>query len=117
MSGLFGYDLGDLSSNFDAALSFGSDPSFDTARTAATQTSDAIQSSQPVTSDNGGSWTGFWQNTLGSIVGYAAAKDVAQTRVQNTTAAAQQAAMAGRSNNGLLLIVAAVVGVVLLTRG
>lgn len=112
---LFGYDLGDLSENYDAALSFGSDPSFDTARTAATQTTDAIQSSQPITNDTGGSWGGFWQNTIGSVLGYAAAKDIQQTRVQNTSATQSQAAMQARSSgNGLLLIAAVVVAVVML---
>lgn len=92
-----------LSDTFDAALSFGTDYSFDTPRSADTQTSDAIQSSQPITNDGGQSWSGFWQNTIGSVLGYAAARDQAQAQAANGSVVAQQAAVRGSSGMGGLV--------------
>lgn len=117
----FGFGSADptFSGMFDAAQNFGSGNNFDTSRTADTQTSNAIQSAQPITQDNGGSWSGFWQNTIGSIVGYAAAKDAAQTRVNTGQVAAQTAAVQQRTNGTGMLMVAVIgfVGYLLITRG
>ena len=117
----FGFGSADptLSAAYDAALNFGSGNNFDIPRNADTQTSNAIQSSQPITQDNGGSWSGFWQNTIGSIVGYAAAKDAAQTRVNTGQVAAQTAAVQQRtSGNGMLMLAGlGFVAYLLATRG
>lgn len=51
---------------------------------------DVLQVTQdaPVGSD---SWTGFWQDTVKGVLGYATAKDVAQTRAQAVTQQSQAA--------------------------
>lgn len=96
------YSFGDV---IDTAQGFGSGFEFDTPRNAETATSNAIQSSQPIDGNTGGSWGGFWQNTLGSITGYAVARDMQQRQVQNGSVAVQNAAVQQRtSGNGLLML-------------
>lgn len=55
------------------------------------------------------SWTGFWQDTVKGVLGYATAKDMAQTRSQAVTQQSQAAYRAAQyqqqqGGNGLLML-------------
>jgi hypothetical protein len=70
-----------LQSVFNGALQIGADSSYVTPRTSDTVTGDAINGSVPIDNESGGSWSGFWQDTLKAVVGYQIAKDATKHSV------------------------------------
>jgi hypothetical protein len=83
----------DLSSVFGTSLSLGADASYNTPRLSETQVSNGLQLLQPVAgaADQNG-WSGFWQDTIKTIVGGAVALQAAKA---GQAGAVQQQAAAG----------------------
>lgn len=74
-----GMNLGAI---WNAGLSFGADPSYDTDRTPTTVSVSAIDQMEPVTSSGGfGAWDQIWRDVAKTTVGYLIAKDAAQSGV------------------------------------
>jgi hypothetical protein len=84
MAGELSFGAGDwfnLQDTFGAAQTLGADQSYVTPRTSDTVTGDAVNGSAAIDNDSGGSWTGFWQDTLKAVVGYSIAKDAQRNAV------------------------------------
>lgn len=95
-----------LSDVFGTAQGIGADQSYDQPRTSFSVPTNALQSMQPVESD-GGDWGDFWRGTLGTVVGYAIANDVAKTQVQQQPVSATPTTTTNR-NPMMPLIIGAV---------
>jgi hypothetical protein len=105
-----------LPSVFDTALTMGSLPTYDQPRTADTATANAIQSSAPIVADSGG-WGDFWKPIANTLVSYAVAKDLQQTRVQTQVVAGNVVASRARTDDRrLLLLVGVGLAVYMVTR-
>lgn len=76
-----GLDLSGLGDVWGTGLSFGADPTYSQPRTAQTQTGNALQTMQPISSGSGGGFSWDWlSNAAGGLLQYAVAKDMVKTQ-------------------------------------
>lgn len=113
MEGLYDFSTGAfeggaLDSIFGTAAEVGSGGTYDVGRTAATETSNAIQATLPVDPNASDKWSGFWRDTIKSVVGYGLAKDMQQTKVQTQVQSGNAVAVRSRSDDRRLLMFAGI---------
>lgn len=75
----YGFEwYGQLDGVFSTAATMGSAPESNTANTADTVPSNALQSMDSVSDQGSGSWSGFWQDMLRGVTQYAVQRDAMQ---------------------------------------
>lgn len=84
--------MGGFADYFQTSLQISADQTPNAPNTLETVPINAIQSMQPVSSDQTQSWSGFWQDLTKGVVSYAVAKDARQSGLTTAKAGASAAA-------------------------